>query len=171
MSDSCDPMNCSLPGSSIHGILQARIPEWVAISFSSGTSQPRNWTQVSCIAGRCLTDWATWEASKLVKVAQWCPTLCDTNGLYSPWNSLGQNTGVGSLSLLQGIFPTQGLNPCLLHCRWILYLLSHKGSQVEAVDYNICFFFFFWLHFEICGISQIRDQTHAPASEAWSLNH
>ena len=48
------------------------------------------------------------------------------NGLYSPWNSLGQNTGVGSLSLLQGIFPTQGSNPGLLHCRWILYQLSHN---------------------------------------------
>ena len=51
------------------------------------------------------------------------------HGLYSPWNSLGQNTGVGSLSLLQGIFPTQGSNPGLLHCRQILlYQLSHKGS-------------------------------------------
>jgi len=48
--------------------------------------------------------------------------------LYSPWNSAGQNTGVGSLSLLQGIFPTQGSNPGLPHCRWILYQLSHKGS-------------------------------------------
>ena len=48
--------------------------------------------------------------------------------LYSPWNSLGQNSGVGSLSLLQGIFPTQELNPGLLHCRWILYQLSHQGS-------------------------------------------
>ena len=46
----------------------------------------------------------------------------------SPWNSLGQNTGVGSHSLLQGIFPTQGSNPGLLHCRWILYQLSHRGS-------------------------------------------
>jgi len=46
----------------------------------------------------------------------------------SPWNSPGQNTGVGSLSLFQGIFPTQGLNPGLPHCRWILYQLSHKGS-------------------------------------------
>ena len=43
-------------------------------------------------------------------------------------NSLGQNTGVGSLSLLQGIFPIQGSNPGLLHCRQILYKLSHKGS-------------------------------------------
>ena len=49
-------------------------------------------------------------------------------GLYSSWNSLGQNTGVGSLSLLQGIFPTPGSNPSLPHCRQILYHLSHKGS-------------------------------------------
>ena len=49
------------------------------------------------------------------------------HGLYSPWISPGQNTGVGSLSLLQGIFPTQGLNLGLLHCRRILYQLNHKG--------------------------------------------
>ena len=48
--------------------------------------------------------------------------------LYSPWNSPGQNAGVGGCSLLQGIFPTQGLNPVLPHCRQILYQLSHKGS-------------------------------------------
>ena len=61
-----------------------------------------------------------------------------THGLYSPWNSLGQNTGVGSLSLLQGIFPTQGSNPGLLHCRRILYQLSHKGSPriLERVAYH-----------------------------------
>ena len=50
------------------------------------------------------------------------------HGLYIPWNALGQNTGVGSLSLLQGIFPIQGSNPGLSHCRQILYQLSHKGS-------------------------------------------
>ena len=50
------------------------------------------------------------------------------HGLYSPWNSLGQNTGAGSLSLLQGIIPNQGSNPDLLHCRQILYQLNHKGS-------------------------------------------
>ena len=71
--------------------------------------------------------------SSLINVSEWmwvkfthsCPTLCDP---WTPWNSLGQNTGVGSLSLLQGIFPTQGLNPGPLHCRWVLYQLSHKGS-------------------------------------------
>ena len=50
------------------------------------------------------------------------------HGLYSPWNSPGQKSGVGSLSLLQGVFPTQGSNPGLLHCRQILYQPSHKGS-------------------------------------------
>ena len=60
-----------------------------------------------------------------VKVAQSCPTL-RPHGLYSPWNSPGQNTGKGSLSLLQGIFATQGLNPGLLHGRQNLYQLSHS---------------------------------------------
>ena len=58
------------------------------------------------------------------EVAQLCLTL-QLHGLYSPWNSPGQNTGVGSLSLLQGIFPTQGLNPGLLHCRQILYQMNY----------------------------------------------
>ena len=55
----CDPMECSLLGSSLQGILQARILEWVAISFSRGASQPRDRTQVSHIAGRCFNLWAT----------------------------------------------------------------------------------------------------------------
>ena len=50
--------------------------------------------------------------------------------LYSPWNSPGQNTGVGSRSLLQGLFWTQGSNPGLPHCRWILYQLSHRGRVI-----------------------------------------
>ena len=54
--------------------------------------------------------------------------LLRRHGLYSPWNSPGQNTAVGSLFLFQGIFPTQGSNPGLPHCRQILYQLSHKGS-------------------------------------------
>ena len=88
---------------------------------------------------------------------------------YSPWNSPGENTGVGSHSLLQRIFPTQGLNPGLPHCRWILYQLSHQGSpklfkimvkysvstylcyvgwkalQITTLSFTsfLCFFFFF----------------------------
>ena len=62
-----------------------------------------------------------------MKVIQSCPTLW-SHRLDSPWNYPGQNTGVGSCSLLQGIIPTQILNPGLLHCRWILYQLNHQGS-------------------------------------------
>ena len=72
-----------------------------------------------------------------MKGAQLYPTLLRLQGLYSPWNSPGHNTGVGSLSLLQGIFQTQGSNPGLPHCRWILYRLSHKASPriLEWVAY------------------------------------
>ena len=57
-----DPMDCSLPGSSIHGIFQARVLECIAISYSRGSSWPRDWTQVSCIVGGFFTMWATREA-------------------------------------------------------------------------------------------------------------
>ena len=61
----CDPMDCSLPGSSVHGIFQARELEWVAISFSRGSSWPRDRTQVSCIVGRRFTVWATREVHEV----------------------------------------------------------------------------------------------------------
>ena len=71
---------------------------------------------------------------KLKMIWKWCeseshpvrPYSLQPQGLYSPWNSPGRNTGVGILSLLQEIFPTQGVNPDLLYCRRILYQLSHK---------------------------------------------
>ena len=89
----------------VHGILQARILEWVALPFSRGSSHPRNWTQVSQIAGDSL-----------------------------PVEPQGKpkNTGMGSLSLLQQIFPTQESNWSLLHCRWILYQLSYQESPARS---------------------------------------
>ena len=63
----CDPIDCSPPGSSFHGILQARILEWVAIPFSRGSPWPRDQTQVSCMAGRFFTIWAMREAPGLSK--------------------------------------------------------------------------------------------------------
>ena len=65
-----------------------------------------------------------------VLVPQSCLTLCDPM-LLCPWNSPGKNSGVGSHSLLQGIFPTWGLNPSLLHCKQILYHLSHQRNPRE----------------------------------------
>ena len=67
-----------------------------------------------------------------VKVAESCPSLCDPHGLYSPMNSRGENTGVGSFSLLQEIFLTQKSKRGLLHCRWILYQLSYQGSLSQS---------------------------------------
>ena len=122
----CDPMDYSPPASSVHGIFQARILEWFAVSFSRVSSQPRDWTQVSYTAGRFLLT----ESPGKPKVTQSCLTVCDPMG-YSPpgasihRNSPGKNTGVCCYAL-QGIFPTQGLNPGLPYCRWILYHLSHR---------------------------------------------
>ena len=71
--------------------------------------------------GCCWGRFVKWKSLSHVQ-------LFVTHGLYSPWNSPGQNIGVGNLSLLKGIFPTQGSNPGLSHCRWILYQLNHQGS-------------------------------------------
>ena len=84
----CVPTDCSPSGSSVHGILQARILEWVALPFSRGSSQHRGWILVSRIVERFFTIWAT---------------------------RMPKNTWVGTLSLLQGIFPTLESNgglPC-----------------------------------------------------------
>ena len=74
----CDTMDCSLAGFSLHGILQARVLEWVAISFSRGSSRPRDWTQVSWIPGRRFNLWATREV-------QWfeVKSVCST---WKAWN-------------------------------------------------------------------------------------
>ena len=75
----CDPMDCRLPGSSVHGISQARIPEWVVISFSRGSSWPRVQSCISCIDRQILYHWATWEApcpfltQELIVTSFWWP--------------------------------------------------------------------------------------------------
>ena len=71
----CDFMDCSLPGSSVHGILQARILVWVAIPFSRGYSWPRDQIQVSCTAGRFFTVWATREVHMIQQSQCWAYTL------------------------------------------------------------------------------------------------
>ena len=79
VSDSFNPMDCCPPDSSDHGIVQAKVLEWVGIPFSSGSSRPRDRTQVSCIAGRWFTNWAISEAQFTYEseseVTQSCPTL------------------------------------------------------------------------------------------------
>ena len=106
---------------------------WQGLSClpSRGSYQPRDQTHVShvfCIGRPVLYHWH--HLGSPYNTWKWKSLLCLT--LYSPWNSPGQNTRVGSLSLLQGIFPNQGLNPGLLHCRQILYQLSQKGSSYNT---------------------------------------
>ena len=94
--------------------------------FPSELSPPRTWLQMPPVLLR---------EGPLPARAQGCPVSDSLRpfGLYSPWNSSGQNTGVGSCSLLQGIFPTQGLNAGLPHCRRILYQPSHQGSPCSSL--------------------------------------
>ena len=131
VSQSC-PTLCNPMDYTVHGILQARILEWIAFPFSRGSSQPRDQTQVSCIAGGFFT---TESPGKPLKGSEkWSEShsvvsnSLQPHGLYSPWISPGQNTGVGSHFFFWVIFPSQGSNPDLPHCRWILYQLSHQGS-------------------------------------------
>ena len=120
-------MDCSLPGSSVHGILQARVLEWVAISFSitSPGSMP-----INEIAGSYVNSmWNCLINLKPVFCDKWKPLshvwfFCDP----MDYKSMEFSRPEYCLSLLQGIFPTQGLNPGLPHCGQILYQLSHKGS-------------------------------------------
>ena len=137
-------MDCSLPGSSVHGILQARILEWVAVPFSSGSSQHRHQTQVSCTADRFFTVWATREAQKYWSgLSIPSPAHLPNPGIKPRSPSLQadslpvepqgkpKNTGLDSKSLLQWIFLTQESNRGLLHFRQILYQLSYQGSPLE----------------------------------------
>ena len=97
----CDPMDCSPPDSSVHGILQAKILEWVAMPSLRGSSQPR--------------------------IEPMSPPLQADSLLSEPPGKL-MNIEVGSQFLLQEIFPAQELNWGLLHCRQILYQRSYWGS-------------------------------------------
>ena len=137
----CNPIDCSLPGSSVHGIFQAIVLEWVAISCSRGSSQPRARTRVSHIVDRCFTVWATREVPWgylytycCCLVSKWCPVLLQPHGLLPvrflcSWDFPGKNTGVGCHFLLQGIF--QGLNPQVLHCRQILYCWATREAHIH----------------------------------------
>ena len=158
----CNPMDCNLPGFSVHGILQAK--DWSGLSCPSPGDLPHPGIKPMSFMSPALEDGffttrATWEAHfhLKVKVAQWCPTLCDpmdytihgilqarilkwvtipspgdlpnpgikprtpalqADSLPAEPQGKPKNTIVGSLSLLQQIFPTQELNQGILHCRW-----------------------------------------------------
>ena len=97
-------------------------------------------THSSVLAWKIPIDRGTWWVTvhDIWTEVKWSHSVVSDSlwphGLYSPWNSPGQNTRVSSLSLLQGIFPTQRLNPGLPHCRQIFYQLSYKG---RSLDYRV----------------------------------
>ena len=167
VSDSRDPMDCSPPGLSVHGIFQAKVLECGAIAFSINSC--RDYLTIHCKLalnqehyglfelGNFLKKFFTasqniWDLSSL-KVAQSCPTLCDPMDYTVHGILQARILEWLAVSLLQGIFPTQGSNPGLSHCRLILYQLSHQGSPL--VPWN-------------------RAQTHTPcigSMESWPLDH
>ena len=106
----CNTVDYIAPGSSVYGILQARILGWVVVPFSRGCSQPR-------IEPRSST--------------------LQVDSLPSEPPGMPKNTGVGSLSLLQQIFPTQESNQGYLHCRWIFYQLSQQLDTVLTLTIGI----------------------------------
>ena len=125
MSDSCDPKDCSLPGFSVCGILQARILEWGAITFSKGSSWSRNWTRVSCIAGRFFTDWKI-----LYQPLMWCITWIDLYILDNPFISVINLIDYGVWSFL-----CLGRFSLLVFCWRFLHLCS---SVILACNILFC---------------------------------
>ena len=161
----CDPMDCRPPGSSVHGILQARILEWVAIPFSRGSSQPRDGTWVSSIAGRFFTFWAAKEAHSCF---YW-----DLN--IGP--ELAQRAPHGSFNIFFCLSVLR--QNCRIKCKKcfdFLCLPVPSSSSKNAIAFLLlllylfiyfCLFSIFWLHHSAHRQdlnSLTRDQTHAPFS-------
>ena len=116
VSDCCDPMDCSRPGSPVYGIPQARILEWVTSSFSRGSSQPMDWTMVSHIAGRFFTIWATREAyydcvHVLLKAQPLCIRWAELNLVNRVLGEVEKNSFV--------TFPGRGAHSRLLHWKTV----------------------------------------------------
>ena len=121
----CDPMDCSPPGSSVHGTVQARILEWVAIPFSRGSSQPRDWIEVSCIAGSFSVSWATKEINKESMAFHW----------------------LSPCQVRRGVF----LLPVELwysHRAWELFLLVSQLYLVKVSVYFLCSLNWIWCIWE-----------------------
>ena len=147
----------------VQGLLLQKLPR-VALCFSVSLSKDKNLKggsqhnlQAMLVwdSGFLLQSWSLllippltqhrpskWKARITALWSESCSVMSNSFqpcGLYSPRNSSGQNTGVGSPSLLQGVFPTQGSNPGLLHQRWIIYQVSHKESptlQFSSVQFS-----------------------------------
>ena len=182
----CDPMDCSPPGSSVHRILQARILEWVAMSFSRGSSWPRARTHISCVSCIILfTTSTTREAPSL-----WYPPHLKVKVLVAHLHGLwpssllylldtpGKNTGVGCHALLQGIFLTQGSNSCLLcllHQQGCSSPLAPPGKSHPSGTHHIYCTLIFCSHIclphKILSSADKNQVMHVSCCRSCSINN
>ena len=145
-------MDCRPPGSSAHGILQASILEWVAISFSRGSSQPRNLTRISCTAGRFFTNWAmreahilhsflhkkTWEILKLCKSAHGFIASCFLVDSLAGYGILGWKLFPAKLCRCHSlIFPFSGLLLRKLHLFWLQSLCAFFKAPLSSLVWTL----------------------------------
>ena len=146
----CDPRDCSLTGSSVRGIFQARVLEWVAIAFSRGSSWPRDRTEVSCIAGRCFTIWATREIPLFPYwnfFQFW--SLKSSGSLKFSWLTFGSKIWsermwcyLLSLSLTLAVWPPE-------HCvKGILAYLTRDRVSDSQRWHNVIYDFCAWISFK-----------------------
>ena len=130
-------MDCSPQGSAVHGILQARILEWVAISSSKGSSQRRDQTRDLPHCRQILYPLSHEGSCQVkVKVAPSRLTLCNPMDSSPPDSSDHRilQKEYCLFPVLQWMFPTQGSNPCLPHCRWLLYRLSEPPGKTFQLE-------------------------------------
>ena len=130
-------MDCSLPGSSVHGILQARILAWVVAPFSRGSSQPRDWTQVSCIAGRFFTIWATRESLIVGMIYNFKYCVLDVWMLC--WETLGF-TWAWAMPSLQNWKPLSWawVAQCWQSSHWTLGCAAREGGRYFPESSWLC---------------------------------
>ena len=114
----CNPMACSPPGFSVHGILQARILEWIAIPFSRGTSQPRDWTLVSCITGRFVTIWPTGKSYFIFSISLFPQLQCsNTANLSKEKSDRNPETSMSRILRIWHPHPAYGVH---VHCAEVI---------------------------------------------------
>ena len=138
----CDPMDCSLPGISVHGIFQARILEWVAISFSRRSSWPRDWTWVSLLVSRRFTLWATREVLQNGNDLNSHPRHAEKRSEQGPWSCFLDSDP--SSSVIAGnvtLAAYSTFEPCFLRCadcsaewRWELDPAPWGVEEPEGLD-------------------------------------
>ena len=153
MSDSCDPVDCSPPGSSVYRIFWARIVQWIAISFSRGSSRPRNWTKVFCIAGRFFTYWARREA--------WYIAYLFTM-TYIVGNILSVFLWYNQLAMMYFSYYILVSSVC-----W--YPLKNLCIILYMSDIDFCFYFLVFFFFFLYSCQVLVSELFKPSKASWKL--